>query len=52
VLKLNAEFSMVLVTGEFMQALLAEGSFDVAAAFTDEGKHLLRGCREPFISTA
>jgi class 3 adenylate cyclase len=41
---LNAQ---VLVTGDFMQALLAEGSFDVANAFTDEGKHLLRGCREP-----
>jgi adenylate cyclase len=37
----------VLVTGEFMQALLAEGSLDVAQGFRDEGKHLLRGCREP-----
>jgi class 3 adenylate cyclase len=37
----------VLVTDEFMQALLAEGSFDVANAFSDEGKHLLRGRREP-----
>ena len=37
----------VLVTGEFMQALLAEGSFDIAEVFVDEGKHLLRGRREP-----
>lgn len=37
----------VLVTGDFMQSLLAEGSFDVAKAFTNEGKHLLRGCKEP-----
>jgi adenylate cyclase len=37
----------VLVTGDFMQSLLAEGSFDVAKAFTSEGKHLLRGCKEP-----
>jgi len=37
----------VLVTGDFMQALLAEGSIDVANSFTDEGKHLLRGYREP-----
>jgi adenylate cyclase len=37
----------VLVTGDFMQSLLAEGSFDVAKAFVDEGKHLLRGCKEP-----
>jgi class 3 adenylate cyclase len=37
----------VLVTGDFMQSLLAEGSFDIAKAFTNEGKHLLRGCKEP-----
>ncbi|MBR0822826.1 adenylate/guanylate cyclase domain-containing protein [Bradyrhizobium liaoningense] len=37
----------VLVTGEFMKSLLAEGSFDVAEAFTSEGKHLLRGRKEP-----
>jgi class 3 adenylate cyclase len=37
----------VLVTDEFMQALLAEGGSEIAAAFSDEGKHLLRGRREP-----
>ena len=37
----------VLVTGDFMQSLLAEGSFDLARAFADEGKHLLRGCKDP-----
>jgi class 3 adenylate cyclase len=37
----------VLVTGEFMEALLAEGSLDLAKAFTDEGPHALRGCKEP-----
>ena len=37
----------VLVTGEFVQALRAEGSVELAKAFTDEGLHVLRGCREP-----
>jgi adenylate cyclase len=30
-----------------MQSLLAEGSLDLAKAFADEGKHLLRGCKAP-----
>jgi class 3 adenylate cyclase len=37
----------VLVTGEFVEALLAEGSLELAKDFADEGFHLLRGCREP-----
>jgi hypothetical protein len=37
----------VLVTGEFMAALLAEGSQELAKAFVDEGFHVLRGCKEP-----
>ena len=37
----------VLVTGEFVKALLAEGSLELAKAFVDEGFHLLRGCKEP-----
>ncbi|MGY3539908.1 MULTISPECIES: adenylate/guanylate cyclase domain-containing protein [unclassified Bradyrhizobium] len=37
----------VLVTGDFIQSLIAEGSVDVANAFTSEGEHLLRGCRKP-----
>jgi adenylate cyclase len=37
----------VLVTNEFIQTLLAEGSMDVANSFTDEGKHLMRGYSEP-----
>ena len=37
----------VLVTGDFIQSLIAEGSVDVAKAFTCEGRHLLRGCQEP-----
>src|SRR3954447_320404 len=37
----------VLVTGEFMEALLAEGSLDLVQAFVDEGAHLLRGYKEP-----
>lgn len=37
----------VLVTGDFIQSLIAEGSVEVANAFTSEGEHLLRGCREP-----
>jgi adenylate cyclase len=37
----------VLVTGEFMQALIEEGSADLAKAFTDEGLHVLRGRKEP-----
>ncbi|MCS3893494.1 adenylate cyclase [Bradyrhizobium japonicum USDA 38] len=37
----------VLVTGDFMRCLLAEGSFDLAKAFTSEGKHRLRGYKEP-----
>jgi adenylate cyclase len=37
----------VLVTNEFVQALLAEGSLGLAEAFTDEGLHMLRGRKEP-----
>ncbi|WP_158646934.1 adenylate/guanylate cyclase domain-containing protein [Bradyrhizobium huanghuaihaiense] len=37
----------VLVTGDFIQSLIAEGSVDVAKSFTSEGRHLLRGCQEP-----
>jgi class 3 adenylate cyclase len=37
----------VLVTGEFMDALLAEGSVELANAFADEGFHVLRGCKAP-----
>src|SRR3954447_24763605 len=37
----------VLVTGEFVEALLAEGSLELAKAFVDEGFHVLRGCKEP-----
>jgi class 3 adenylate cyclase len=37
----------VLVTGEFVEALLAEGSLELAKAFADEGFHVLRGCKEP-----
>ncbi len=37
----------VLVTGEFVEALLSEGSLELAKAFADEGLHMLRGCKEP-----
>jgi class 3 adenylate cyclase len=37
----------VLVTGEFIHALSAEGSLELAKAFSDEGAHMLRGCKEP-----
>jgi hypothetical protein len=37
----------VLVTGEFVEALLAENSLELAKAFVDEGFHVLRGCKEP-----
>lgn len=37
----------VLVTGEFVEVLLAEGSRELAKAFVDEGFHVLRGCKEP-----
>jgi len=37
----------VLVTGEFVEALLAEGSVELAKVFADEGFHVLRGCKEP-----
>jgi class 3 adenylate cyclase len=37
----------VLVTDEFVQALLAEGSLELAKAFVDEGLHVLRGRKEP-----
>ena len=37
----------VLVTGEFMDALSAEGSAELATAFRDEGAHMLRGRRDP-----
>jgi class 3 adenylate cyclase len=36
----------VLVTGDFMNALLAEKSFHLAEAFTYEGEHCLKGCTE------
>jgi class 3 adenylate cyclase len=37
----------VLVTGDIVHALLAEGSSDLAKAFADEGMHELRGRTEP-----
>jgi class 3 adenylate cyclase len=37
----------VLVTGDFVEALLEEGSLELAKAFVDEGFHVLRGCKEP-----
>jgi class 3 adenylate cyclase len=37
----------VLVTGQFIHALSAEGSLDLVKAFNDEGAHMLRGCKEP-----
>ncbi|MGY4427710.1 adenylate/guanylate cyclase domain-containing protein [Bradyrhizobium betae] len=37
----------VLVTENFVEALLVEGSPEIAKAFVDEGVHLLRGCKEP-----
>jgi class 3 adenylate cyclase len=37
----------VLVTGEFVEALLAEGSLELTRAFVDEGCHVLRGYKEP-----
>jgi class 3 adenylate cyclase len=37
----------VLVTGEFLEALLAEGSRELAEEFVDEGLHVLRGRKEP-----
>jgi class 3 adenylate cyclase len=37
----------VLVTGEFVQALLNEGSQELANRFGDEGLHQLRGRAEP-----
>jgi class 3 adenylate cyclase len=37
----------VLVTGEFMRALIEEGGTELAKAFTDEGLHELRGRKEP-----
>jgi class 3 adenylate cyclase len=37
----------VLVTSEFMNALSAEGSVELAKAFSDEGPHILRGRKEP-----
>jgi class 3 adenylate cyclase len=33
----------MLVTGDFVEALRAEGSFELAGIFTDEGLHKLRG---------
>jgi hypothetical protein len=30
-----------------VEALLAEGSLELAEAFVDEGFHALRGCKEP-----
>jgi class 3 adenylate cyclase len=38
--------SPVLVTGEFVEALLAEGSLELAKAFADEGCHALRGYKK------
>ena len=40
-------YASVLVTGEFVEALLVEGSLELAKAFVDEGFHVLRGCKEP-----
>ena len=37
----------VLIIGEFLEALLAEGSRELAKAFVDEGLHALRGRKEP-----
>jgi class 3 adenylate cyclase len=37
----------VLVSAEFVEALLAEGSPELAKIFVDEGFHELRGCKEP-----
>jgi class 3 adenylate cyclase len=37
----------VLVTGEFVEALLSEGSLELAKVFADEGFHMLRGCKQP-----
>ncbi|MET4346600.1 adenylate/guanylate cyclase domain-containing protein [Bradyrhizobium sp. RT9a] len=37
----------MLVTGEFVEALVAEGSSNLVKVFIDEGFHILRGCREP-----
>jgi class 3 adenylate cyclase len=37
----------VLVTDELIQALLAEGSLELAKVFVDEGLHVLRGRKEP-----
>jgi class 3 adenylate cyclase len=37
----------VLVTGDFVEALRAEGSFELAGIFADEGMHRLRGRAEP-----
>jgi adenylate cyclase len=37
----------VLVTGVFVEALVTEGSLELAKAFADEGFHMLRGCKEP-----
>jgi class 3 adenylate cyclase len=37
----------ILITGDVMRALLAEGFLEGPSLFADEGKHLLRGYREP-----
>jgi class 3 adenylate cyclase len=37
----------ILVTDEFIQALLMEGSLELAASFNDEGEHLIRGYKRP-----
>jgi class 3 adenylate cyclase len=37
----------ILITGDVMGALLTEGFLDGPSLFADEGKHLLRGYREP-----
>jgi class 3 adenylate cyclase len=37
----------VQVTGQFVEALLAEGSLELANEFFDEGFHVLRGCKDP-----
>lgn len=37
----------MLVTGEFIDALSAEGSAELATAFRDEGARMLRGRRDP-----
>jgi len=37
----------ILVTDEVIQALLKEGSLELAASFNDDGEHLIRGYEKP-----